>query len=153
MNNPSVQDFKDYFVRDFPYGTDPATSILDSDIAKAYQLTNMTIYTGFCVVQSSWNVVYLLLSAHYLVTNIRSSSQGLNGSGALLAQSKSVGSVSTSYALPQTLSEDPAFAQYATTAYGMEYLNLVMPYLRGAMFTVGDGNEIPRSAVIPPQWR
>ena len=34
-DNPTVQDFKDYFFRDFPFGTDPNVSVLDQDISKA----------------------------------------------------------------------------------------------------------------------
>src|SRR6185312_1199918 len=101
FTNPTVADFKNYYVRDFPYGTDPNVAILDSDIANAMVMTNINFSSDLWSDQGSYNVGYLLLTAHYLVMNIRSSSQGINGQFNFLQQSKNVGSVAEAFGIPQ----------------------------------------------------
>lgn len=135
-NNPSIVDFKAWFTRDFPYGTDPNTGILDADIGKAFQYTNMLINQGLWDSQENYTLGYLLLSAHNLVIDIRNSSQGINGQFGWLEQSKSVGSVSASYNIPQRVLDNPNFAQYFTTLYGAQYVNLLWPLLSGMVYTV-----------------
>lgn len=134
--NPSVAAFRGYFSRDFPYGTDPETSVLDADIAKAMQLTNINFNPCFWANQSSYDVGYFLLSAHYLVMNLRASSQGINGQFSFLEQSKSVGSVSQSFAIPQRILDNPNFSILTKTNYGAAYLELIIPQLSGQVFTV-----------------
>lgn len=133
-SNPSVADFKAFFSRDFPYGTDPNTSILDSDITKAFTFTNVNMNQGLFGDQGSYSIGYNLLSAHYLVMNLRSSSQGINGQFAFLEQSKSVGSVSQSFAIPQRVLDNPDWAVLMKTNYGAQFLQLVLPQLGGQVF-------------------
>jgi hypothetical protein len=134
--NPTVNDFKSFFVRDFPYGTDPKTSILDSDIAKAQTFTNVNFNPDLWQDQGSYNIGYNLLSAHYLVMNLRASSQGINGQFAFLEQSKSAGSVSQAFAIPQRVLDNPDWAMLAKTNYGMAYLQMVIPQLAGQIYVV-----------------
>src|SRR3982750_511646 len=91
FNNPTITEFKTFFVRDFPFGSDPATSILDQDIANAYQLTNVNFNPDLWADQAAYTLGYLYLSAHYLVVNIQTSSQGIAGQYNWNANSKSVG--------------------------------------------------------------
>lgn len=135
-NNPSVADFKAYFNRDFPYGSDPNTSILDSDISKAFQMTNINVNEGLFGYQASYTVAYLLLSAHYLVMNLRASSQGINGQFNFLEQNKSVGSIAQSFAIPQRVLDNPDWAILCKTNYGAQFIQLILPQLAGNMFTV-----------------
>lgn len=134
-NNPSVADFKAFFFRDFPYGTDPATSILDQDIARAF-IGGNAINADLFGDQGSYTNGYMLLSAHSLVINMRASSQGLGGAFAFLESSKSVGSVSQSFSIPPQILDNPEWAVFATTAYGMQYLALVLPLLVGQVFSI-----------------
>lgn len=136
FNNPTVTDFKNYFTRDFPYGTDSNTSVLDSDISKALQLTFINFNPDLWPDQNSYSIGYNLLSAHYLVMNLRMSSQGINGQFAFLEQSKSVGSVSQGFAIPQRVLDNPDWAVLMKTNYGAQYLQLVLPQLSGQIFTV-----------------
>ncbi len=131
FQNPSVQDFKDYFFRDFPYGTDIETQITDPDIAKAFQMTNINFSQTLWADQGSYNVGYLELSAHYLVMNLRMSSQGINGQFNFLESGKSVGSVSQNFAIPQRVLDNPDWAILMKTGYGATYLQLVLPQLTG----------------------
>lgn len=134
--NPSVSDFKNYFTRDFPYGTDPNVSVLDGDIAKAFGLTNMNINPGLFQDQGSYNIGYFLLSAHYLVMDLRASSQGINGQFSFLEQSKNAGAVSQSFAIPQRILDNPEFSILCKTNYGAQYLALLLPLLAGQVYNV-----------------
>lgn len=132
--NPSVADFKAYFNRDFPYGTDIQTSVLDSDITKAMEMTNINMNQGLFGYQASYAIGYLLLSAHYLVMNLRQSSQGLNGQFSFTEQSKSVGGVSQAFAIPQRVLDNPDWAILMKTNYGAQFLQIILPQLTGNVF-------------------
>lgn len=134
FQNPSVQDFKDYFFRDFPYGSDIETSVTDQDIAKAYQQTNVNINEGLFDGQSAYTVGYLLLSAHYLVMDLRASSQGISGQFSWTEQSKSVGNVAQAFAIPQRILDNALWSLYTQTTYGAQYLQLILPSLSGQVF-------------------
>jgi Protein of unknown function (DUF4054) len=134
--NPSVADFKAFFTRDFPYGTDPNTSVLDSDIAKAMTFTNVNMNQGLFGYQASYNIGYFLLTAHYLVMNLRASSQGINGQFNFLENSKGVGSVSQAFAIPQRILDNPDWAILCKTNYGAQFIQLILPQLAGNIFSV-----------------
>lgn len=134
--NPSVSDFKSFFARDFPYGTDPNVAILDADITKAFTFTNINVSPGLFADQGSYNVGYLLLSAHYLVMNIRASSQGINGQFNFTQQSKGAGNVNEAFAIPQRILDNPDWAILCKTNYGAQFIQLVLPQLSGQIYSV-----------------
>lgn len=134
FSNPSVQDFKTQFTRDFPYGIDPNVAVLDSDITYAFTLTNMNINQGLFSDQGSYSVGYNLLSAHYLVMNLRASSQGINGQFNFLQQSKGVGAVNEAFAIPQRILDNPDWAILTKTNYGALFLQLVLPQMAGQIY-------------------
>lgn len=151
--NPSVADFKAYFFRDFPYGTDMNTSVLDQDITSAFAMTNININQGLFASQGSYNIGYFLMSAHYLVMNLRSSSQGINGQFAFLEQSKGVGGVSASFAIPQRVLDNPDWSVLMKTNYGAQFLQIILPGLAGQMYTVaGSGIQPNLSGTFGPFW-
>lgn len=143
---PTVADFKDFFVRDFPFQPDPFPDppgvaepdkyIQDSDITRAQLQAKLMCNQKLFSDQDMFNLGYELLSAHYLTVNIRASSSGLNGKFEWPAGSKSVGSVSISQAIPDSILKNPAYAYLTTTNYGAEYLMMIWPLLTGVMFTV-----------------
>lgn len=134
--NPSVQQFKDFFFRDFPYGTDLNVNVLDEDITKAFTLTNVNMNQGLFADQGSYNVGYFYLSAHYLVMNLRASSQGINGQFNFPEASKSVGSISQSFSIPQRVLDNPDWAVLMMTNYGAQFMQLILPQLAGQMYAV-----------------
>lgn len=134
-NNPTVQDFKDYFVRDFPFGADPNISVLDADISKAMVQCRAAINTALFANQENYSVGYNLLTAHFLVMNLRSSSQGINGQFNFLQASKGVGSVNESFSIPDRILQNPYWSIFTKTNYGAQYLNMVLSQLCGAGFT------------------
>ncbi len=137
FENPSVAEFKAHFFRDFPYGTDVATSIIDADITKAFTYVNINMNSELFGDQASFAIGYLLLSAHYLVMNIRASSQGINGQFNFTQNSKSVGSVSEAFGIPQRILDNPDWAILCKTNYGAQFIQLVLPQLSGQIFAVG----------------
>lgn len=136
FTTPTVADFKAQFARDFPYGTDPATSVLDLDITNAFRFTNVNFNSDFWADQGSYSLGYLLLTAHYMVLNLRASSQGLNGQYNWIQTNKSVGSVSEGFSIPQRILDNPEFAMLSKTNYGAQYLLLILPQLSGQVFSV-----------------
>lgn len=143
--NPQISDFQTFFVRSFPFGnsnSDPNTSVLPVDITNAFQMTNININQALFACQSDYTTGYLLLAAHYLVTNLRNSSQGINGQYNWLEQSKGVGSINSSYAIPQRILDNPYWSQLTKSNFGAEYLNIILPQLAGAM-TISYGRTLP----------
>ena len=133
---PQVQDFKNLFYRDFSYGTDPTTSILDQDIQTAFAYAVMTINQGVWPDQVTFTQAFLLLAAHRMVLNLRAGSQGLNGQYNFAQNQKSVGAVSESFEIPERIKNNPSFMMLTKTNYGAQYLELALPYLTGQIFTV-----------------
>lgn len=144
--NPSVADFKSYFFRDFPFGIDPNVAVLDQDIVNAMLQTNASINQALFSEQGSYSVGYNLLTAHYMTLNLRSSSQGINGQFNFLEASKGVGGVNSSYSIPQRILDNPYWSMLVKTNYGAQYLQMVLPLLEGAMFSVMGAGLIPRQA-------
>jgi len=136
FNNPTVAEFKTYFMRDFPFGTDPDRAVLDVDIVKAFNLVNINFNPDFFGDQTSYTIGYQLLSAHYLVMNLRASSQGISGQYSWLQNSKGAGSVNEGLAIPQRILDNPEFAMMSKTNYGAQYLFLILPQLSGQVFSV-----------------
>ena len=137
----TIEEFKAYFVRDFPYGTDISTTVLDADIDKAIRKADQRCNQDLFSSQDSFTDAFMLLVAHCLVVSLRTSSQGLASSFMGLENSKGVGSVSHSVAIPDRIMQNPEYAWISTTGYGEEYLMIVLPLLSGAMFTVCGGTN------------
>lgn len=140
--NPSVADFKNQFFRDFPYGTDLNTTVLDQDITSAFVLTNININQGLFAAQGFYSYGYNLMSAHFLVTNLRSSSQGRNGKFTWLENSKSVGDLAAQFSIPQRVLDNPYWSMLCTTNYGALFLQTVLPQLCGQVF-IAYGDTLP----------
>jgi hypothetical protein len=135
--NPSVADFKAQFIRDFPYGTDVQTSILDQDIINAYKQVNANINQGLgWIDQAEYTLGYLYLAAHYLVSAIQASSQGLSGQYNFLQQSKGVAGVSEGFSIPQRFVDRGNLGIYCKTHYGLFYADLIYPKMIAPMMSV-----------------
>lgn len=139
--DPSVLDFQEYFVRDFPYGNDSTQNVLDGDIERALSDAKINLNPANCGSQEMYTKLFLLLAAHFLCINIRNSSQGLSSSFDWAANSKSVGSVSTGISIPQRILDNPEFAYLTVTGYGAQYLMTILPLLSGQMYSVRGGTH------------
>lgn len=143
--SPTVDDFKDNFLRDFPFAVavggkegDPTDlkRVLDRDIIKALLLAGANINVGLFESKEIFQQAFMFLAAHHLVTNIRASSQGLNGSFNWLTTSKNAGDVGESFEVPDRIKNSPYFSAITKTYYGMQYLMIVWPRLIGNVGTV-----------------
>lgn len=134
--NPDYNSFSSQFARDFPFGTDVNNNVTQGDVEYAFQFTNISINQGFFTDQGSYTLGYNLLAAHYLVTNLRASSQGINGQYNWLQVSKAVGQVNEAFAIPQYILNNPLLSSFSKTNYGQAYLAMILPNLVGFMYGV-----------------
>lgn len=138
--NPSVSDFKARFARDFPFGS-AMSQVMDSDITNAFADAEVNLNPELWENQANYTTGYLLLSAHFLVTNIRASSQGINGNFEWLVSSKGVGSVSESFSIPDRVMKNPYLAMLSKTNYGAKYLMMILPQLTGQVFITAGSTQ------------
>lgn len=141
-NNPSVSDFQAQFARDFPFGTDINTGVVDNDVTSAFAFVNANINPACFSDQPTYSLGYNLLAAHYLVVNLRASSQGMNGQYNFLQASKGAGPVNESFSIPQRILDDPYWSMLTKTHYGASYLHLLLPQLCGQIY-VAYGTTLP----------
>jgi hypothetical protein len=134
FTSPSVTNFKAYFVRDFPYGIDPS-AVMDQDITNALADAGFNFNQALFSTQAQFTLGYLLLAAHYLVTNLRASSQGIAGTYSWLETSKGVANVSSGFQIPERIMAYPQYAMLTKTHYGAKFLQLLLPRLTGQIFT------------------
>lgn len=138
---PVVADFKAKFVRDFPYGSTP-DKVNDSDIQSGLDTASFNFNSGLFGLQTEFTLAYLLLSAHFMVMNLRASSQGISGQYSWLQTSKSVGSVAESFQIPQRILDHPVLGMLTKTYYGAQYVMLLLPRLTGQVF-ITPGDTLP----------
>jgi len=136
FTNPSVSDFKVYFVRDFSYGADAAINVMDSDITKGIDDASVFINTELFGEQDIYDVAFLNLAAHFMVMSLQASSQGVNGQFEWNHGSKGVGSISESFQVPQRIMENPQYAWLVKTHYGLKFLMMILPQLSGQIYTI-----------------
>ena len=131
---PQIPDFQQRWIDDFPFGPDPKTQFPDYRILNSMQMLGLAFFNpSFFPDQATFSLGYLLLSAHYMVMNIRASSQGMKGQFGFLQNSKSAG-ISVGIEIPQRIKDNPDFAWLCQTNYGSTYLHLILPQLTGQMW-------------------
>lgn len=117
--------------------------IQDQDITNAFAEAQITFNQGLFGNDTQVLLGYLYLTAHYLVNDLRAAAAGFGAVGAMIVTSRSVGSVSESYDIPQKYKDSPVLQFYTTTMYGMKYLNMVLPYLVGNMAIAQGSSGVP----------
>jgi hypothetical protein len=145
---PTVANFQAYYNRDFQYGNADLTTVQDADINKAISQMENVINPVLFYNQNIYMTGALLLSAYFLVENLRSSSQGIAGKFDWTTNSKSIGDVSAGFQIPDRIMENPELAIYAANRYGVQYLLLVIPLLTGVSFSVAGGTIGPVNGIF-----
>lgn len=144
-DKPTVADFKAFFSRDFPYAPDPvppateqdpSLGVTDKDITRAFFEGQVSANIDLSPDQDIYTMWYLYAAAHFLVMDLRASAGGLEGSFQWTTQSKSVGSVSESYAIPQIVIDNPLLNMWTKTPYGAKLLQMMLPYFVAPIFPV-----------------
>ncbi len=137
----TVDDFKEWFTRDFLYEIPPGSTtprpgcpndyVKDSDIEKAFIEAQMVFNPGLFCTDEELTVCYLYLTAFFLVNDLQTSAQGLGSTPYFPVQSRTVGSVSESYQIPEWIQKDPILSAFATNRYGLKYITMIKPLLIG----------------------
>lgn len=110
--------------------------IQDSDILRAFNEAKVNFNAALFGDDDMVKMVFLYLAAHYLVIDLNNAMNPLAVGFMGFTQSKSVGSVSESYAVPQWMLNNRTLSAYAQTGYGRKYLSLIQPYLIGNLIFV-----------------
>lgn len=110
--------------------------IQDADIMRAFKEASINFNAALFGDDDTAKMVFLYLAAHYLVIDLNNAMNPMSMGFMGFTQSKSVGSVSESYAVPQWMLNNAILSQYATTGYGRKYLSLIQPYLVGNIIFV-----------------
>lgn len=114
-----------------PYNDNDANYIKDDDISRAFVEAKVNFNPQLFSNCETMTMVFCYLAAHYLVIDLNNAQNPLAMGGMGITQSKSVGSVSESYGIPQWVLNDKVLSLYAQTGYGRKYLSLILPYLVG----------------------
>lgn len=101
------------------------------DITNAFAEAQVIFNQGLFGDDATVTLAYLYLTAHYLVNDLRTASQGVNSTGTFAVTSKSAGSMSESYEIPEKYMQNPQLQFLTTTGYGMKFLSFVIPTLVG----------------------
>lgn len=143
----TIDDFKKFFKHDFQYLPEGEAEsdeyVLDSDIERAILeceiILNEQLYGES---DAALRLAQLYLSAHLLVGAIRMANSGLASAYAFPVTSRSVGSVSESYGIPTAYLQDPAFAMFIDSEYGLRFLAMSLGRIRGHVSIAG-GATLP----------
>lgn len=105
--------------------------IAENDIMKAFAEARVNFNPSLFPDCHAAELVFYYLAAHYLVIDLNNASNPLALGTMGFTSSKSVGSVSESYGIPQWMLNNLTLGLYAQTGYGRKYLSLIRPYLLG----------------------
>lgn len=110
--------------------------VSDTDIERAFAEAKINFNEDLFLTEADAEMIFYYLAAHYLVIDMNNANNGVSFGYMGIAQSRSVGSVSESYAIPKWIYDDPLLGQYALSGYGLKYLSLIQPYLVGNIICV-----------------
>lgn len=110
--------------------------VQDADIEKSFIEATINYNTALFGTDEEITQSYLYLAAHYLVNDLNNAINGIDSSGNFPINSKSAGSVSVGYAIPEAYTKNPVFSYYTSTGYGLKYLSMVLPRLIGNVQSV-----------------
>lgn len=110
--------------------------VQDNDISKAFSQAQFNLNQALFSSDANILIAYYWLTAHYLCIDLRAANGGVSAIGSFPISSRSAGSVSEAYGIPESYMKNPLYAQFAQTAYGMKFLSLVMPNLAGNVIGV-----------------
>lgn len=141
MYQVPIDDFKQFFAKDFDFGTEP-DQVSDADIARAMVEAGMNFNEGLFDCGDQKRTIFLYLVAYYLTVDINNANtQGASNNGGLLTY-RQVRNVAESFKVPKWIEENPMFSMFAQNGYGLKYLTMMYPYLIGRVGIVG-GATLP----------
>lgn len=105
--------------------------ITENDILRAFSEAKVNFNPTLFDCDDEALMVFYYLAMHYLVIDITNALSPMTTGFIGFTQSKSVGSISESYGIPQWMLNNALLSGYAQTGYGRKYLSLIQPYLVG----------------------
>lgn len=105
--------------------------VQDGDIERAFEEARINFNPDLFSNSNTAQLVFCYLAAHYLVIDLNNAQNPLALGVMGYTQSKSVGSVSESYGIPQWIMNDKILSPYAQTGFGRKYLSLIIPVITG----------------------
>ncbi len=120
---------------------DPLNYVQTQDIMNAFAEAKVTFNQALFRSDDEITLAYLYCTAHYLVNDLKTAAQGVNSTGNFPVSSRSVGSVSESYQIPDRFKDNANLAFFTTSGYGQKYLSMVLPKLVGNIMAVYGGTN------------
>lgn len=105
--------------------------VTDDDINRAFAEAKRTFNQSLWGDDDTITLGYLYLTAFWLAYDLKAAMGGMSGSVSMPVTSRSVGNVSESYGIPQAYLDDPALGIYTSNPWGLKYLGMLIPMLRG----------------------
>ena len=108
--------------------------VSDTDIDKAFiNAKSMFNVSLFClpVEQEAMIQCFFTLTAFWLIKNM--AAEGRTVSSDFIITSKEVGTASATYGIPATVLNNPNFSYLGGNTFGMEYLVLMLPRIKGTV--------------------
>lgn len=115
--------------------------VQDSDITRAFGEAQISFNQALFGLDAEIRLAYLYMTAHYLVNDLKTARAGAQSTGDHTVASRSVGNVSESYAIPEAFTKNPIFTFYTKSGYGLKYLNLIFPKIKGNVVSVQGGTN------------
>lgn len=103
--------------------SDISNYIQDSDIERAFLGAQMNFNQSLYGTDTQIELVYLYLTAHYLVHDFKQWSSGLESVGEGPVSSRSAGNVSEGYTIPKAWTDSVILNFYTTSSYGLKFLS------------------------------
>lgn len=111
------------------------------DISNAFAEAKVVFNQSLFGSDATITLAFLYCAAHYLVNDLRTSSQGVDSAGSFPVSSRTVGSMSESYQIPDMYKDSPQLAFFTSTGYGQKFLSLLLPNLVGNIVAVWGGTN------------
>lgn len=141
MTTITVDAFKTRFVKSFTFGTGDE-EVSDTDVQNA--INDALVIFNQDLMPTDENginpseIAFGYLVAHFCLSNL--DEQTMGAQPAFIQSSRSVGGMSESLDIPEWAKTQ--FAYYCTTAFGLKYINMILPYTVGAVYGL-EGSTTP----------
>lgn len=116
--------------------------IVDDDIERAFVEAKGNFNEEIFETCELKTLMFYYLTAHYLCMDWRNATNSLGTSTTFSAQSKSVGNVSVSYAIPQRYLNNPFMLYLSQTGFGNKYASYLIPRMTARCMVV-HGRSLP----------
>lgn len=142
MTTITVDAFKTRFVKSFTFGTGDE-EVSDTDVQNA--INDALVIFNQDLMPTDENginpseIAFGYLVAHFCLSNL--DEQTMGAQPAFIQSSRSVGGMSESLQIPDWVGNSE-LSLYATTSFGLKYLQMIKPYCTGAVYAV-EGSTTP----------